>query len=633
MSQDKKENNKKESKKIAIPAERTPSSTDLSVTKTPYIDLTQGDPQKKSTAAARIFNRLQKKSEEGSAPPELEILPEIPENKETIHEIILTEELAQIHQALQQKFLTSQQVIDIFLRKFQLEKTGQQSNFIEIAKNERYISQETSEKLSAISESKQKFTKALPKPSQWDFVLAHRLVETNLIDRKTIQIFLRILSNIYTLGLESSLSYLLITSKTLAQDILNPFVEQCRKEAQEKAQEAAESVQKIEVSTKALQSKPVRKYPVMTILGLIFIILPLFLIFKIWDDTPSQKKIYSPPQTSPTKLTPIDNSQPQIVTPDIPPTQHIKPIPTTPDPKEIIREMEGRGLAKWGEYWIPIDQEKILKQRYNPGNRPQQVLFQWIDVEIYLNSLSSQLEIQGKLDIPELPDLLSQTAKPFHIMLSFELFYGIQTIPLAQKTFPLVPNRPFEISWKPEFNLPLGTYCVKITAFPENQSPFSRFFLYLREVKIWENWFVLGHPTEISKYYETCRTDWDALADVLWQSYEKISPQTPKSKWPELLENSKIKIKYVENQLQAIKIHPFAILIPVEWKKLVVDLQNIFQIYESWQKNTETIPPNTWQAQMEWEVHFEELKAAFFIQEQKMLEILQKPGLKAIQKK
>ena len=516
-------------------------------------------------------------------------------------EITLRGELAQVSEALQKKMVSEENLLEAFFLQAKLEKDKQSKPLLEILRERNFISGESGATLAGITEFKLVLASP-PRTNPFDLALGHKLMEEKLVSREETQRVLRIQASLNKLGIARSLESLLLQSRVIAPEILKPFMEQMKQQAQEKKQES-ETVTESEKAVRrreAIRSQDNQLLSVWTILGsLLAVFLGVVVVIAILA------KITPPRDTSQTKVvvlpTPHQTPDQPNTTPPIKPIVRVKPQPRPPvadTPEQTIEAekrleilMTTRGLAKWGNYWISQEQNNELAKRWGVGDKPSDISFNLDSQQVIYHAQSDGvvLKLLGQLEIPALP-------RGLFLHLEMQLLPIFQDNRIyAEASFQSTGDHNFQGSFPllPKSLAP-GLYLIKLYLQPERQSEFLQDFLSLKERRVWTIPFTVGSRGTMEQYLNEQLKLHDELVKTFWANYQnlqqfaqkepaKIRQEWPKwaSQWQNSGETVRQKIETAHNRF-FMPMLPAAQLCQIEF---VRQLAAIYTAWDNWQRD------------------------------------------------
>ena len=443
-----------------------------------------------SDAASRIIRRLQEKKEKTQNQKTKtdsntrKILDKIPIQE--INKVELTGELAKSAKILEQKLCSEDELIMALAKHNEVSFQGQKNSIIDILKDRQAISPAQYEELKEVNTYTIEIKGALPKPNKLDLALINHIVDYKLLDRKIIQIILRVQTQLNKLGIKYSIPDLLKLNKYFDKGMIDSLIQECQRKINIK-RSVTVSVREKSVRKAAIFCKPPKRYPVV-IWSLMFIFIGI--IFLEISFSKNDKKKTSRIEN---KFTDTKNYKKRN---NFDPKKLAKEIELQKKNKKQTHQkyMKKKGIVKWGNFLITKEQKNILAKRWNVDSRPGKIPIRLrVNNITYINrNKDHRLAVQGMIAIP----------KGLHFVLELQILdIYTQKVYISQK-FHLYNTNIFRtiIAPLPKPFLP-NIYFLKICLYPGDQKKFTLYFLKLKERKQWEFKFALGTINNIKLFY------------------------------------------------------------------------------------------------------------------------------------
>jgi len=336
------------------------------------------------------------------------------------------------------------------------------------------------------------------------------------------------------------------------------------------------------------------------------------------------------PTPTPEPITPIQPPQPPPIS---------TPVPEVVSPKilekQLMEQMQDRGLIQWGPYWIPIEHRKELAQKWEVGTKAGLVQFlvtEW-NVRYQPNTLHSKpmLIVQGRWDVPQLP-------AGMNLVLDAQLLHGLKdSPPYGLQNFLWRPGPVLEVAWDPlPKELAPGIYWIRISLIPEIQTEFLRFFLSLTEKKTWEIPIAIGTPKEVAQYYPAYRQELEKIGQQLRNVHQQLQRMLQKGKklssseWNQTYQNWQSELQGINDLMQNLLKQnwiPTFMDVPLYWDQTYQQLQHIVLLLDTWHKSFETGMPNLAAENARFEKQFAAMKLHLIRQERSLVKMLSQPIL------
>lgn len=523
-------------------------------------------------------------------------------NLGTIRSVTLSEELHQIYVALEKKILTPTLVQEILLRKRQAEQHVRQISFWQIAKEYHHVSEEDVNQLQQIH-GHLTIERAVNPHRAQELKFADYLMKNKLAEREQIQGVLRLTHQLDMLGIGTSLGDLLVASKIVAADNIAALMTQFQQQASPAAAPPPEI--QFAINKKILVSNKPKNYTPEIMLGLIVIFVITTALW-LWN-------IYQAPIESltPTHTSSVGAKYPaRSPLPNIPIVDAKVPESSLPPEKQWEEEMKNRGLSRWANHWIGIEQMQALSALYTPGTRPEKVAWQWTPPIVSQESQISpgtsaeqwKIQIQGEMSVAQLPHL-------FPLYIDLYVFDPKVVGPRWRTLIPISSGQMFYATWLSTNPLPKGEYTLKIMIFPSSQTEFLRYFLQLKEPIIQEFPFMIGSPEEIQQQNEQNKAEWKKSCVILDKEYQKIKgwiekqQRFDKQKWAR--EKQAVEQKMLEARNTITPCIPATSQnLVAQWQIAETALQKLLADMDQWQQSLDPQYPEFLEQQAEWEIQY-----------------------------
>ncbi len=585
----------------------------------------------KTDAAARIMERLQKTKAapsqakpERAAPPPRRKPGDAKEAPRPFQEITLTGDLAKLGEALRQKWLQPEAVLQTLMAQAQSEAKGKAVPVCDILQERKQLPAEKIKLLQAISELKLPLNSPLPKATQFDLLVGNQLMQKNLLPREEVQRILRLQANLHKLAMPINLETLLQTYQVLPPDALKSLIDELHKGVEEKKKQAGtitESAKAVKRRT-ALRSGESKPWPLLRWSALVVVVLAagLLVLVKL---TPPRSDVKPRPQIE----LPQAEPQPPVSKPTKP-VRKERPISETDQEELIAKQMDARGLKPWGKHWLAKQHHEELSKRWEVGEKAQNFS---LDLSAYhvgyaTHSDSGTLMVQGKLSLPTLPTGLC-------LSMELHLLHGFQAgNTYAEARFALSEDHVFQVTIeglpKP---LEPGLYSLRLSLTPERQSEFLQDFFSLQQQPklVWWLPFTIGNTAHVEKYIKTRLVAWEELYKEVWDSYQKLSQLVRKDggkvrseweTWSGPWQKNMLTISQKVQNEQARSLIPMLPTVATDMPQSMQQLQDLYQAWDNWQRDfTQKQLPEMSDRQAEFELRYDQFCLALKNEGEKLL--------------
>lgn len=606
---------------VANKAGSTPAQTETApaaeATKTAGEASKPGEASKaaKTDAAARIMERLQKaKAAAPQNKPETAAPPARPGKEKPqprpFQEITLTGDLAKLGEALRQKMLKEQDVLATLIAQTQSESKGAAQPICDILQQRKLLSVEQLKQIKEISELKIPLTVPLPKASALDLLIGNQLMQQNLLPREEVQRILRLQATLHKLAMPITLETLLQATNALAPDVLKNLLDGLRKGVEEKKKQASTVVESSKAVKRrtALRSFDSKPWPVLRwVSAAVAVLLVMLFLFVKFAPRPVDK-----PRTV---LEPPPMAAPQEVAKPV-----AKPVrkPTVEaDPEEqVAKQMEARGLARWGKYWLTRQQHEELSKRWLAGEKPELTA---IDISAYrvayeVRNGKPAILLRGKLNLPALPGglFLTMQAQLMHAFKEGNAFAEVRFALSEDHTFEVVVDelpKPLEAS----------VYFLRLSLVAERQSEFLQDFFQLAQQQNLSWWlpFIAGSTAQVEKSVKNRRQSLEDNFKAIGECYQKLQqlPQKDATKirkdwdsWAGQWQKSMLAIAQKIQEEQARGLIPLFPAVYAEMPQVLQQLNAIQESWDNWQRDfTQKKLPDVSENMAEFELRYDKL--------------------------